>query len=234
MKLRRLPETDLARIAPLAAAEKRKRLEAHKLTGGSWSYDPAKAQYFNIANPVNPLGLRSEAPSQAQIAELLRAQCKWNEQLSSCVQITEVFAEWFKETATDAFEFRVPGMAIGALGSVRYWENFAVLIDEKPTFIWTDCRRQRGLDELGLKFAFSMMHQQIRMTYPDYFEAGLGILQYPCVGKTERVALMRDASEVELFSLAELTAMIEETYSIWQDVLTDRGREEPKRAGGLF
>lgn len=234
MKLRRLPETDLARIAPLAASEKRKRLETHKLTGGAWSYDPAKTKQFTLANPTNPLGLRSAGPTIEQVKLELAKQCYCKDQLESCREIIDLFGGWLKAEAQDAYEARIPDMAVGALGNVRYWENFALVIEGRSTFIWSDCRRQRGLSEIGRKFAFSMMHEQIRIGYPDFFDANLCILQYPSNDDNSRYVKPHFVPD-SLFDLKELSSMVEETYAIWSEVLDERRYEEPKRAvGGLF
>ena len=233
MKLRRLPETDLARIAPLPSFEKRKRLEAHKLTGGAWSYDPAKAKQFTLANPANPLGLRSRAPSIEQVQADLAKNCYAKDQLESCSEILDLFSGWLSAEVQDAYEARLPDMAVGSLGNVRYWENFALIIDGRPTFMWSDCRRQRGLSRVGRKFAFSMMHEHIRVGYPDYYDAGLCILQYPSMDDGSRYVKAHFATD-DLFDFAELTAMVEETYALWSEVLEERRYEPPKRAAGGF
>ena len=67
MKLRPLPEIDLARIAPQPTEMKWSMLRSFKTGGGSWSYQPAREQVFNIFNPANPMGLRLREPSLAQI-----------------------------------------------------------------------------------------------------------------------------------------------------------------------
>lgn len=50
MKMRRLPEIDLARIAPLATDQKRRALERFKLGHPTLTYKPVRALFADIFN----------------------------------------------------------------------------------------------------------------------------------------------------------------------------------------
>lgn len=232
MKLRRLPETDLARIAPLPREDKRVQLLSFNSGGGSWSYDPARNQNFNNANPRNPLALTSPAPSIDQIVQLVAAQSTCKAQKESCIEVVELFHNWFTENATDAVERNVPSMSVGSLGAVRYWENFVAMINGKPTFIFLDYRRQKGLTALGRKFVFSMMREQIRSVDPDFVDPELLALRFPQSKGELRRIVDHYAGDKQLFSLSELTGMVEETYEVWHEISTERREEPPKRAAG--
>jgi hypothetical protein len=79
-----------------------------------------------------------------------------------------------------------------------------------------------------------MMHQQIRLADPDFFDSNLLVLRFP-QGKEERVISESCVNDDDLYSLAELSQLIDETYSIWREVLAERHIVEPKRAaGGMF
>ncbi len=233
MKLRRLPETDLARIAPLGADEKWAQLRSFNSGGGSWSYDPAREQNFNIANPKNPMGLRSPRPSLEKIKTLVSRACSCDEQESSCLEVIELFDEWFSSNASDAIERRIPSMGIGSLGVVRYWESFAAIIEGKPSFLFLDYRRQKGLTAIARRFVFSLMNEQIRRTDPDFHDADLKILQFTQKKGEARIVQDHTFDPESLFTLSELNNMIDETYLIWQAVQLERRLDDrPKRAGG--
>lgn len=234
MKLRRLPETDLARIAPLSRDEKRRALRSFNSGGGSWSYDPARAQNFNIVNPINPLGLHGTRPTLEQIHRLVTNRCTCEAQEQSCLEVVDLFDAWCRAKASGAVERQVPSMAIGSLGLVRYWENFFLRIEGQNAFLFIDYRRGKGLTALARKFVFSMMHQQIRVVEPDFIDANLMVLQFP-QWKEGRSIVDHFVVDDELFTIEELSQMIDETYAIWLEVLTERKIAEPKRAaGGLF
>lgn len=232
MKLRRLPETDLARIAPLSRDEKRIQLRSFNTGGGSWSYDPARAQNFNIANPRNPLAMESTAPTLKRIEKIIESACYCEPQKNSCIEVVQLFHDWYNRNATDAIERKIPSMGIGSLGVVRYWENFVSVINDKPTFLFLDYRRQKGLTNIGRKFVFSMIKEQVRAVDPDFSNPEALILRFPQAKGSPRRIVDHYASDLELFDLEQLTSMIEETYDIWREVLDERRAEPPKRAAG--
>lgn len=232
MKLRRLPETDLANIAPLTRDQKRIMLRSFNSGGGSWSYDPARRQNFNIANPVNPLGLHATAPSIDKIREMVATASHCETQKQSCLEVVNLFHEWYGKNSKMAVERQVRPLPIGTLGQVQYCENFIALIDDRPTAIFLDYRRQKGLSLVGRKFAFSMMDQQIRVGDPDFPNARLLALAFPQRAQHSRRIVDYFDDGVNLFTLPELIALIEETYEIWFEVLNERRAEPPKRAAG--
>ncbi len=232
MKLRRLPETDLANIAPLTREKKAERLRSFNSGGGNWSYDPARSQNFNIANPADPLGLLTPAPSIESIRHMVANASHCEKQESSCLEVVDLFYGWYGKNSVAAVERRTRPLPIGTLGQVQYCENFIALVDGRPTVIFLDYRRQNGLSSIGRKFAFSMMHQQIRVGDPDFPDARLLALAFPQHKKRPRRIVSYFDDGLDLFTLAELGIMIEETYEIWSEVLNERRTEPPKRAAG--
>ncbi|WP_337828388.1 type VI toxin-antitoxin system SocB family DNA replication inhibitor toxin [Pseudonocardia sp. TMWB2A] len=235
MKLRRLPEIDLAKVAHLPAEEKRIRLRRFGVGGGGWSYDPARSQSFTVVNPRDPLGLSANAPKIENILKIVRQACRCDNQEIACLDVIKLFHSWCSENVTDAIERQLPAMSIGSWGSVRYWENFILVVNGKPTQVFTDHRRgTSGLDFLARKFVFSMMHEHTRSVDPDMLDAERLILKFPQHGKKDRQIAEYFASEVGLYSFEELSAMIDETYKIWIEVEEERQAAPPKRraAGG--
>ena len=62
MKIRRLPEIDLARIAPLQAGERRRQLEQHKAGRPPFSYDPLRQTIHDVINVTPDLFGPAEPP----------------------------------------------------------------------------------------------------------------------------------------------------------------------------
>jgi hypothetical protein len=61
------------------------------------------------------------------------------------------------------------------------------------------------------------------------------ILQFTQKKGEARIVKSYSVDEGELYSLSDLSEMIDETYKIWQDVLMDRRDDTgSKRAGGLL
>ena len=232
MKLRPLPEIDLARIAPQPTEMKWSMLRSFKTGGGSWSYQPAREQVFNIFNPANPMGLRLREPSLAQIESQIRKSCRIDAQESACIEVTRLLWQWAQENAGPAVEKPQSSMAIGSIASVRYWGNFAFLHRDRPTFVFLDHRRGTRLTKVGLRFAMSMMHQHLRLPDPDFSEAGLLVLQFPAPGRDERIIVENWDSQFELYRFDELQEMVTETYDIWRAINEERVSSERRRAAG--
>jgi hypothetical protein len=235
LKLRPLPATELANIAPLGVDQKWSRLRSFKSGFGPWSYDPVRGQTFNIANPTAPLAMRVTPPTWTQIEREIEKASNCGEQELACLEVARLFRDWLSDKVAFSIERKVPSMGIGSYGAVRYWENFAAVIDERPTFLFMDFRRAHGLTTLGRKFVFSMMHEQIRVADLDFPNAELGILQFP-QEKGEERNLIDHFSDASIFAFDELSAMIDETYRIWEMVLAERRdrADGSKSAGGML
>ena len=234
MKLRPLPGIDLARIAPLPTEQKRIALRSFKAGGGSWSYDPARAQTFNLFNPENPLGISPAHPTLAQIIRDVEKRCKSENQRKACVEVTRLLHRWVEANVPRSIERHIPSMSIGAAGALRYWGNFAAVIDGRAVFPYFDHRRSNGLTMLARRFVFSMMHEQIRVADPDFENASLLIMRFPQTKDQPRSMIPYFDDGVDLFDLYDLQAMVEETYRLWAEILEERAAEPPKKAAGGF
>lgn len=235
MKLRPLPGIDLARIAPLPTEQKKRALRSFRGGGGSWSYDPARAQIFNVFNPENPLGIAPAHPSLNQILNEVKKHCKSVAQEAACVEVTTLLYGWVQKNVPRSIEKPVPSMSLGTIGALRYWGNFAAVMDGRAVFPFFDHRRANGLTNTARRFVFSMMHEQIRVADPDFENASLLIVQFPQPKDEERIITLHFDDSAELFDLYLLQEMVEETYRLWAEILEERASEPPKRAtGGLF
>lgn len=234
MKLRPLPGIDLARIAPLSTAQKISALRAFKAGGGGWSYDPARVQTFNVFNPENPLGISPAHPSLEQIVREVKKGCKTAEQETACIEVTKLLFEWVQAHVPRSIERPTPSMSLGSIGAIRYWGNFAAIMDGRPTFPFFDHRRANGLTKIARRFVFSMMHEQIRVVDPDFEDASLLIVRFPQPKGSKRSINLEFDSGVELFDLYTLQEMVEETYRLWLEILEGRAAEPPKKAAGGF
>ena len=116
---------------------------------------------------------------------------------------------------------------------VAYWWPFVMVIDGRPMIPFFDPRRSRRLTNLGRRFVFSMMNEAIRVRDPDLSEVQLGIFQFePPIdddGVQRRVLRLYTDDGLTLLGFDELDEMISVTYSIWADVLAERGAETRRR-----
>src|ERR1700730_1320806 len=76
VKIRRLPEIDLARIAPLSIDDKRRQLEQHKAGRPPFSYDPLRQTVHDVINVTPDLFGPAKPTPWATVEQLIRRQAK--------------------------------------------------------------------------------------------------------------------------------------------------------------
>ncbi|KXG84340.1 hypothetical protein ATO67_12530 [Agrobacterium bohemicum] len=129
-------------------------------------------------------------------------------------------------------------MHVGVGKKVSFWLPMVLAVEQQPHVIFVDPRRTKGLTKVGRRFAFSMMHERIRVADDDFADVRLGIVRFQDndEGDGRSVQLYTDTG-VELFSLDELESMVADTYRIWQEVWEERTTETRRKGtgtGGLF
>ncbi len=115
---------------------------------------------------------------------------------------------------------------------VEYWWPFVMLVGGSPLIPFFDPRRSRRLTVLGRRFAFSMMHQAIRVADPDLADIRLGIFQFDASDDVSRPIRLHIDDGVSLYRFDELDEMIRETYAMWAEVLSEREAETRRRGSG--
>lgn len=232
MKIRPLPETDLARIAPLAEAQQRTQLQQMKVGRPPFSYTPLRGCFHDIFN-IQPEMFGPVRPTDWSIIEAsLRKKCKSDDELKSNVAV----ARGLHQFATDAnllgrsHEF-FP-LAMGAGRKVAYWLPMVLAHEGRPLVPFIDPRRSRGLTREGRRFVFSMMHERVRAADPDFEGVDLAIFQFSNSGDDQRNPVLHTDRGVSLYSLDELDAMISKTYALWQEVCEEREVETRRKGTG--
>lgn len=235
MKQRRLPEIDLANIAPRSSDEKRKALLPFSLGGGGWSYDPSRKRVLDVTDCGAPLDIEPRKSTLTQIERDIRRTCTHGEeQVKANIEVTRLLHKWSKENLERAVSFHIPALGFGHLGSVDYCYNFLGRYRGDDCIFAFDHRRGKGYSVHGRQFAFSMMHEQARVAFPELASAKLVIVQFPALPNLGRQIRLFDDTGIELFSFEQLSQMINDTYAIWGDILREKAesqREEERRTG---
>lgn len=233
MRIRRLPETDLARIAPLSTDQKRRALQQLKLGHPPFSYEPVRRTWHDILN-VQPELFTPAAPTawpqiERQIRKLSRSQEEFdfNIEVAASLHATAISRDW------KARDHEIYPLALGVTGiKVEFWLPLILAIDGAPLVPFFEPRRSSlRLGESGRRFVFSSMHERIRVPDPAMAEVRLGIFQFDQTPGGGRVLRMHTDLGVELYSYDQLDQMVSETYAIWQEILEDREAETRRRAG---
>jgi len=237
MKIRRLHEIDLARIASKPIKAQERELKRQKGGFAPFSYNPFRNNFTNIVDAKPPMFPDAPSLSLAEIRDLIEKGSKRGKvEFEQNMILTELLFDAVRKPNITCIQkdFYPVLFAIGH--SAAYWANCVLIIDKKPHLVFFDQRRQKGLDTEGRKFVFSMMHHHIREQFPDLYDAGLLIGQFPADGD-ERRLVFSEHNGTELFSFGELNAMISRTYDLWTQVLSEReeeARDDSSDLGPLF
>lgn len=230
MKIRRLPELDLARIAPQRKDQQRKQLEQMRFGRPPFSYAPLRACFHDIFN-VQPELFGPVAPTGwAQIEATLSHKSKTSEELKANLAVAKGLHQFalsadMRGRQQDFFQL---AMSMGQ--KVSYWLPMVLAHEGKPTVPFIDPRRSRGLNKEGRRFTFSMMHERIRVADPDFEQARLAIIQFGDFDEDRRHPKVHTDEGVTLFTLEELEKMVSTTYRLWAEVLEERA-DEARRSG---
>ncbi|CAN7575157.1 type VI toxin-antitoxin system SocB family DNA replication inhibitor toxin [Neorhizobium sp. LjRoot104] len=223
-----LPDTDLARIAPLPAEMKRNALWQMKTGFSTFSYKPVRACFSDIFNIQPGMFAAPETPFEKVKDRLMRA-CKQGDEFRNNEQIAKALHEYAKDSGISGRHHDFFPLAMGIGRKVSFWLPMVLAIDEKPFAIFIDPRRSRGLTELGRRFVFSMMHERIRAADADFAEVNLGIVRFVDNDENGRSVQTYSDAGVDLYSLDELEMMVAETYRIWQEVHEERVAETRRK-----
>jgi len=238
LKIRRLPETDLARIAPLDRDGKWRALQRQNTGFSPITYDPVRGQTLDIYNATSPLVPDSADTDWSTIERLIRRAARNKDERESNVTVGSLLYKFIRERRITAVH-RDHGRFATRIGdAVRYWDS-AVLVDGDDLLIpFPDYRRTFTLGTEGRRFAASVMHHGIRAQNPaELGQSKLAVFTFPQVANSdERLVRMIVVPDGELYAADELAAMIAETYDLWAEILAQRAQEAQRSGtiGGLL
>ncbi|MEO0882914.1 MAG: hypothetical protein AAFY34_09275 [Pseudomonadota bacterium] len=233
-KLPSISATDLARIAPLAEEQQRRELALLKKGYPPFTYNPIRKCLADILS-LQVGGLFGQQPSTwEQTKASLTLACAAGDETTYNLMAAEAIYSFAQENGLTG-RSRIDGFGDMQLGQgyrVSLWEKAVVSYNGRPHILFIDLRSTKGLTKLGLRFAFSAQHEQIRERDPDLEEAGLLILKVtPPVDDVRNIRPFTDDG-VELYSYDELNDMTRRTYELWSEVYFGRVEEEIRRAAG--
>ena len=234
MKIRPLPEIDLARIAPLPPDQKRKALEQMRVGRPPYSYGPVRRTIGDIFNieaglfgPVEPIAWEKIAATVQQVSRST-AEAEAN------LAVAHALHSFATLNRLKGRRHEFWPLPLGVGERVQYWSPLVLAVEGQPVVPFIDPRRtSKWLTAEGRRFAFSVMNERIRVADPDFAEVRLGIFQFRAGEGASRVTILHTDEGVELFDFDALESMVRETYELWQEVCEVRAEETRRRAGGM-
>jgi hypothetical protein len=234
MKMRPLlPETDLARIAPLPHDQKRKALEQLRFGRPPYSYAPVRNCISDILNIQAPLFGSLPRTPLAKIAQTIVAQARTSDEAIANLYVAEGLYNYATDHGLHGRSHEFLPMSIGVSEKVVFWHSLILVVAGRSIVPFFDPRRQtKRLTEEARRFVFSMMHERIRVPDPDFANIGLGIYQFSTGDTGPRAPILYTDEAVVLFTFDELDEMIRETYALWDQVCGERTERTRRTSGG--
>lgn len=232
MKIRPLPDIDLARIAPLPVDQQRKKLEQIRYGRPPFSYKPLRTCLHDIFNVQPELFGLVEPTPWAQVEARLRRESHSEDELQANLRVARGLHQFATDVNILGRSQEFFPLAMGTGQKVTYWHPMVLSLEGRAFVPFIDPRRSRGLTREARRFAFSMMHERIRAADPDYAAVQFVIFQFGDTVEDRRRPILHTDDDVMLFSLDEMEAMINVTYALWREVSEEREISARRRANG--
>ena len=233
MKIRPLPEIDLARIAPLPTQQKRLELERLKMSKPPFSYRPLRRSLSDILNLRGSLLEASERVPWSTLKEVIVRTAINERERQANLSVAEGLYRYAEACGMTGRSHDFFPLALGVERKVSYWHPAILNLDGRPLVPFFDPRQSYQLGEEARRFAFSVMHERIRAADPDFANVSLGIFQFRASqNEGLRVPALHTDDGVSLFGFDDLDAMVRETYELWIEISEERVATARRAAGG--
>jgi hypothetical protein len=232
MKIRRLPEIDLARVATLPADQKRRELERFKLGHPTITYKPVRARFADIFNVQPDMFAVADPTAWPVLERLIQAKATSDDECNANLLVAKSLHDFARANALRSRSQAFFPLSLSVGEKVEYWLPMVMALEGVPLVVFIDPRRGKGLTAEARRFVFSMMHEHIRVANPDFSTARLGIVQFGDAADDQRPVKLSTDEGVELFGFDQLDQMVHETYDIWREVSEAREDEVRRKAAG--
>lgn len=235
MKIRRLPEIDLAKCAALATQETLGRLEyelrAFNGGGGGWSYSPNRQSISDLLAAQTPLiGVIPSVPWESLCRQIKKACNKGEIQEISNLEVARILYDYSRCYGWSSVNFKIDDLSLGLGGGVRYWHNVVIDDGNGPLIPFFDHRRGHGISNpLVRQIVFSMQNVGVRERHPDLMDARLAVVRFP-VAQGGRGITIDFHKDEDLLSYEELNSRVQLVYETWSRV--SEGRTSDVRRTG--
>lgn len=232
MKIRPLPDIDLARIAPLPEDQQRKLLEQIRHGRPPFSYGPLRTCFHDIFNVQPEMFGPVVATAWGMIEAQLGRKCRSDDELQANLRVARGLHQFATESNLLGRAQEFFPLAMGAEQKVVYWLPMVLSLEGRPLVPFIDPRRSRSLTREARRFVFSMMHERIRAVDPDYEAIQLAIFQFGDVNVDRRNPVLHTDDGIELFTIDQMETMVKATYELWREVCEEREMDARRKATG--
>lgn len=145
MKIRRLPEIDLARIAPLATDQKRCALERFKLGHPTLTYKPVRELFSGIFNVQLDMFVAIAPTGWPVLERLIRAKATSDDEFNANLLVAKGLHDFVQAKALRSRSHPFFPLSLSVGEKVEYWLPMVTALDGVPLVIFIDPRRGKKL-----------------------------------------------------------------------------------------
>lgn len=231
MRMRRIPETDLARIAGRSEEEQRLMLRRLKGFKPPYTLNPVRKIIPDLMNVQYELLGHTSHTAWEIIESSIRASKETDNGKDRNIAVAKALYDFVVQNKVVSFDKPTLRWPVGFGNSVEYWQQFYSVWDSRASFVHFDPRQSNPLNKSAMRFAFSMMHERLRVEDPDFADVDLLIFRFGVLHDGGRFVKLHNARDFELYSRDDLNDMITLTYRLWADEL-ERRVDETRWATG--
>ncbi len=227
MKIRRIPETDLARITVLDPQSQWTQLKRLRNFKPPHTYKPTKTCVPDILNEQGPF-TGSEPTPWDKIDELIAKTATHQKEYEYNRAVAYSLHGFCTEHRIVSRRKPIAPWPVGFGHHVVYWWDLYCLLESRAVIPFIEPRLNNPMTALARLFAFSLIHERVRVSDPDFADAALLILQFGKGEEGYRPIRPHWAEGLHLFDSGEINEMVSTTYRIWKEVLSEREEMERK------
>jgi hypothetical protein len=232
MKIRRLPEIDLARIMHRTRIEMRLHLKAIEEGFPPHTYQPTRSALPDLFNQQGDL-LGGEPSTWESIKTRITKSVRRGEnELRHNLEISKLLYDHCVEKKLWSKRNEFFQLKIGHVGGVKYWWDLYYVQDGRLIVPFVDPRIGRGLSAEDRRVVFSFMNERIRIVGSDFEECRFAIFQFPKGLDGKRSLRISYDDGVELYSFEQISGMIDVLYEEWEIELREREATARGKATG--
>lgn len=229
--MRRIPETELARISGRSEDEQRKLLKRLKSFKPPHTLNPFRRSIKDIMNVNYELLGASDRTPWNVIEDRINASKETEVGKERNLSLARALRDFVLEFDVSSFDKPTLRWPVGFGNTVEYWEPFYSVWNNQASFVYFDPRQSNPLNEYAMRFAFSMMHERLRVDDLDFSDVELTIFRFGVGDQGNRFVRQFNAKSFDLYTRDQLNEMITLTYRLWVEELTIRSNEAQKATG---
>lgn len=231
MKIRRIPETDLARIAVRPVDEQRIHLRQLKGFKPPHTLNPFRSVVPDILNLQHALLGDAGRTTWSRIEEQILKAKESADGIIKNLAVAKALFDFSEQNEIISYAKDVPKWSVGYGNNVAFWGQHYSVWNDEAAFLHFDPRLTNPMTDQARKFAFSLMNQRLRVDDPDFADVRLGVVRFGRGDGNARTLKVHWLNE-ELYSYDQLNEMIDVTYGLWLEELQSRQVEARRAAGG--